>query len=150
MTDLTTPDLNTPDLTASLQELVDYHAVEQVLLRYASAIDIKDYVTLRACLADDIHAEYGDAIVDGGDNLITWIDGMTATKTWQHHFLSVYHVDFVSPTEAKTLTYHTSIQIDEAAPGVATKIVARYHDKVCKIDGLWKITYKFMEIGWAG
>ena len=42
---------------------------------------------------------------------------MTATATWQHHMLNVYHVDFVSDTEATTLTYHTSHQTTSDGAG---------------------------------
>src|SRR5689334_12138114 len=96
----------------TLRQLLDRQEIVDLLLRYASTIDAKDYTTLRSLFTEDIHAKYGDdVVVDGADNLLEWIDGMTKTATWQHHFLNVYHVDFVSDTEAKTLTYHTSHQI---------------------------------------
>ena len=52
-------------------------------------------------------------------------------------------------TEATALTYHTSHQVKTDAPNVCTKIVARYHDKLRKEDGAWKIADKVMEIGWV-
>ena len=39
------------DLEQVVRSMADRAAVEQVLLRYASAIDIKDYATLRSCSA---------------------------------------------------------------------------------------------------
>ena len=136
------------DLEQELRALVERAAIEQVLLRYASAIDIKDYTTLRTLLCDDISARYGDVEVEGGDALVEWIDGMTVDNSWQHHYLNVYHVDLVSDVEAKALTYHTSHQTKTATPNVCTKIVARYHDTLRKVDGSWKIADKYMEIGW--
>src|SRR5690349_21887839 len=101
----------TGELAPGLQQLIDRQEIVDLLLRYASSIDAKDYAMLRSLFTEDIHAQYGeDVIVDGGDALLQWIDDMTKTATWQHHFLNVYHVDFVSETEAKTLTYHTSHQ----------------------------------------
>ena len=136
-------------LEDKVQYLMDRQQVVDVLLRYASTIDTKDYVGLRATLTDDVHGNYGGAEVDGGDNLLAWVDSMTATKTWQHHMLSVYHVDFVSSTEARTLTYHTSHQIDSEVPGSTSRIIARYKDTVRKQDGVWRISDKLMEIGWV-
>ena len=135
--------------TATLARMLDRQAIVDLLLRYASTIDAKDYTTLRSLFCEDIHAKYGEVEVDGADNLVQWIDGMTADVSWQHHFLSVYHVDFVSDTEATTLTYHTSHQTKSASPNTCRKIVARYYDTVHKVDGTWKIADKYMQIGWA-
>ncbi len=138
----------TEDLETALRQLLERQAVEDVLLRYASAIDTKDFATLRSVLCDDIHAEYGPDVADGADELVKWIDAATADFAWQHHLLTVYHVDFVSDTEAKALTYHTSHQIRTATPNRRTKIVARYRDTVRKeADGTWRIADKNMEIG---
>lgn len=137
------------DLDTALRELLERQAVEQVLLRYASTIDAKDYVTLRSLFCEDVRGQYGDVVVEGADELLQWIDDMTATKTWQHHLLSVYHVDLVSETEATALTYHTSHQTDSEAPGRCSRIVARYYDTLRKVDGSWKIADKVMQIGWT-
>jgi SnoaL-like domain len=139
----------TEELAPALRRLLDRHEIVDLLLRYASTIDAKDYVTLRSLFTDDIHAQFGDTIVDGGDELLQWIDDMTKTATWQHHMLNVYHVDFVSETEAKTLTYHTSHQTTADAPDRCRKIVARYYDTVRKVDGRWLIADKHMQIGWT-
>lgn len=137
------------DLDGALRQLLERQAVEEVLLRYASAIDSKDYSTLRSLFCDDIRGQFGDVVVQGGDELLQWIDGMTVDRDWQHHLLSVYHVDFVSDTEARALTYHTSHQTTAGVPDRCTRIVARYTDTLRKVDGAWKIADKVMEIGWT-
>jgi hypothetical protein len=137
-------------LSPELQRLIDRQEIVDVLLRYASTIDAKDYVGLRATFADDVRGQFGEhTVVHGADELLRWIDEMTATATWQHHMLNVYHVDFVSDTEARTLTYHTSHQTTADAPGTCRKIVARYYDTVRKVDGRWVIADKYMQIGWT-
>ena len=133
-----------------MSDLTDREQIVDLLLRYASTIDAKDYVTLRSLFTEDVRGQYGeDTIVNGADDLLQWIDDMTKTATWQHHMLNVYHVDFVSDTEAKTLTYHTSHQITSDAPNTCRKIVARYYDTVRKVDGRWVIADKFMDVGWV-
>ena len=133
-----------------LRRRLDRQEIVDLLLRYASTIDAKDHVALRATFAEDIRGQYGeDTVVHGADNLLQWIDDMTRTATWQHHMLNVYHVDFVSDTEATTLTYHTSHQTTSDAPGTCRKIVARYYDTVRKVDGRWVIADKYMQIGWT-
>jgi hypothetical protein len=61
--------------------------------------------------------------------------------------LSVYHVD-IDGDEATALTYHTSYQITRDRPDEAAMIVARYHDRLVRVDGRWLIREKRMEIGW--
>ena len=131
-----------------IRAMAEKSAIEEVLLRYASAIDIKDYPTLRSLFCDDIRGQYGSVVVEGGDELLKWIDEQTADTAWQHHYLNVYHVD-VDGDSASALTYHTSHQVKTATPNQCTKIVARYHDKLRKQDGAWKIADKVMEIGWV-
>ena len=136
--------------TNALQELVDRQAITDVLYRYASSVDRKDFTTLRGLFADDARARYTTvAELEGADNIVKWIDDMTVDKAWQHHLLSVYHVDFIGPDEAETLTYHTSHQTTTGDEGSVTLIVARYNDRLRRIDGSWKIVEKVMQPGWA-
>ncbi len=134
--------------TAELQELLTFHQVSQVLYRYASSVDARDFETLRGLLADDATARYGDhSPVEGADAIVAWIEGATRGRPWQHHLLSVYHVDAVGD-EADAVTYHTSHQLDESDPETVIVIVARYADRLRRIDGAWKIVSKEMDIGW--
>ncbi len=104
---------------------------------------------MRSLFTDDAHGIYMTvADLTGADEIVKWIDGMTADKAWQHHKLTVYHIDFTGPDEASTLTYHTSHQTDVGDEGAVTLIVARYRDKLRRVDGRWKITEKIMEPGW--
>jgi ketosteroid isomerase-like protein len=132
-----------------LRRLIDRQQISDVLYRYASSVDYKDYATLRSLFTDDAHGVYADvADLTGADEIVNWIDGMTVGKSWQHHKLTVYHIDFTGPDEASTLTYHTSHQTDIGDDSSVTLIVARYRDRLRRVDGTWKITEKIMESGW--
>jgi len=132
-----------------LRQLVDRQQISDVLYRYASSVDYKDFTTLRSLFTDDAHGVYMTvADLTGADEIVKWIDGMTADKSWQHHKLTVYHIDFTGPDEASTLTYHTSHQTDAGDESAVTLIVARYRDKLRRVGGTWKITEKIMEPGW--
>jgi ferredoxin len=132
-----------------LRRLIDRQQICEVLYRYASSVDYKDFATLRSLFTDDAHGVYMTvADLTGADEIVKWIDGMTADKSWQHHKLTVYHVDFTGPDEASALTYHTSHQTDVGDDSTVTLIVARYRDKLRRVGGTWKITEKIMEPGW--
>jgi len=152
VTDPTVPQgssAGSPVTSAELRELIDRQHISDVLYRYASSVDYKDFVTLRSLFTDDAHGVYTTvADITGADEIVRWIDGMTVGKSWQHHKLTVYHIDFTGPDEASTLTYHTSHQTDVGDDGSVTLIVARYRDRLRRVGGTWKITEKIMESGW--
>jgi 3-phenylpropionate/cinnamic acid dioxygenase small subunit len=131
----------------ALQELIDFHQVSQVVYRYASTVDAKDWPTLRTLFLEDATAKYGDySELTGVDAILDFITTASERREWLHHLLSVYHVD-VDGDEAVALTYHTSHQIEPGGTVVGL-IVARYRDRLRRVDGGWKLTRKEMEIGW--
>jgi ketosteroid isomerase-like protein len=137
------------DLEKAVQELLDRQRIQDTLYRYASTIDDKNLKELRELFVDDAVGQYGDgAPIHGADAIVAWIDEMTVDCAWQHHKLTVYHVD-IDGDEARTLTYHTSHQTTTADPDVVTVIVARYRDVLRRVGDGWKIADKVFEIGWA-
>jgi 3-phenylpropionate/cinnamic acid dioxygenase small subunit len=132
----------------AVQDMLDRQAITDVLYRYASSIDHKDYDGLREVLADDARAKYGDRDwMEGADAIVEFNRHYGASQSWQHHLLSVYHVDITGDT-ASTMTYHTSYQTSADDPNTARVIVARYYDQLRRTDGRWKISSKEMKVGW--
>jgi ketosteroid isomerase-like protein len=133
------------DLRA-LQDRID---ITDALYRYSSAIDSFDLDGVRSLLADDVWAQYGNLDpVEGGDAVVEWIGGATSTIVWQHHLLSVYHVDVDGDT-ATALSYLTSYQEFTHEPNVAKTLVARYHDELARTPDGWKITRRVAEFLWG-
>jgi len=138
------------DLAQRLLVQLDRTEATDTLYRYCSTIDRRDMVGLRATLADDIRARYGNGDwIEGADNLVKWIDSASCDTLWQHHLISVYHVDLAGD-EASALSYHTSHQMFDHDPDVAVAIIARYHDRLVRTMSGWKINEKVMEVLWAG
>ena len=134
---------------ARLAAVLDRATITDMLYRYASCIDRRDNEGIRAVLADDLWAQYGNADpIIGGDEVVKWIDEFTKNCLWQHHFLSVYHVD-VEGDSAKALVYHTSHQLFEDDPSTVHVLVARYHDELRRTDGSWKISKLVFELLWG-
>jgi ketosteroid isomerase-like protein len=130
-------------------ELQDRAAITDVLYRYASTIDRFDWDGTRATLSDDLVAQYGngDAVV-GGDAVAGWIATACADVVWQHHLLSVYHVE-VDGDHAKALVYHTSYQAFRADPDAAKLLVGRYHNELRRETDGWKISRLVLELLWG-
>jgi ketosteroid isomerase-like protein len=134
------------DTIRALQDRTD---IEEVLYKYSSAVDSFDKAGVRSCLADDIHATYGNAeAVTDPDALADWIADATATCVWQHHLLNVYHVK-IDGDQANTVSYLTSYQVFEEDPKAAIILVARYHDGLRRTADGWKISERVMELLWG-
>jgi hypothetical protein len=134
---------------SAVRLLQDRMDVTDVLYRYASSIDAFDQAGLRGVLADDLWARYGNADpVVGGDAVASWIGKYNATVVWQHHLLSVYHVD-VDGDAAKALVYHTSYQVFEDAPDTAKLLVGRYHVELRREPGGWRISRLLLDVLWG-
>jgi ketosteroid isomerase-like protein len=127
----------------------DRAEITEMLYRYASAIDRADYGTVRALLADDIWAQYGNAEpLHGADAVIGFFNEFAAGCLMQHHFLSVYHVD-VDGDRARALIYHTSHQLFERAPGIVHVLVGRYRNELRRTAQGWKISRLVLEVCWG-
>jgi hypothetical protein len=132
-----------------LQLLQDRLDVADTIYRYASCIDTWDSKGLRAVLADDLWAQYGNSEpVIGGDKVADWIASATTDLVWQHHLLSVYHTEIEGDT-AKALTYHTSYQLPKDDPTTVVVLVARYHLQLRRGDNGWQISRLVFEILWG-
>jgi ketosteroid isomerase-like protein len=129
----------------------DRLAVTDTLLRYCSSVDVKDFDTVRTLFADDATASYGGSDwIQGADTIVAWLRAMTAEQAYQHHLLSVYHVDLdETGDEATALSYLTSHQVGSADPDTVLQLVSRYYDTLRRVDGAWKIVKKEYVIGWA-
>ena len=133
----------------AVRRLQDRAEITDVLYRYASTIDLFDRDGLRSVLTDDLWAQYGNAEpVSSGDAVAAWIGDATANVIWQHHLLSVYHVE-VDGDRASALVYHTSHQVFEDDPDTAKLLVGRYHNELRREGEGWKISRLVLEILWG-
>ena len=134
---------------AAIRALQDRMDITDVLYRYASTIDRFDLEGMRRVLADDLWAQYGNADpVVGGGAVAAWIGEAIASVVWQHHLLSVYHVE-VDGDRASALVYHTSHQVFEDDPDTAKLLVGRYHNELQREHDGWKISRLVLEILWG-
>src|SRR3954451_23603323 len=133
----------------NLHVLADRMSITDVLYRYASCIDMWDPDGLRQVLADDVSVTLGNAApVIGSANVIQAMWERNHTALWQHHLLSVYHVD-VDGDSAKALVYHTSHQVFSEEPETVRVLVGRYRDDLARDPTGWRITKLVLELLWG-
>jgi 3-phenylpropionate/cinnamic acid dioxygenase small subunit len=125
---VTTPALNADDRL----EIAD------VLVRYASGIDQRDWDLFRTCFTVDCHADYGDiGVWNGIDELTAWMD---AAHQGAGHTLHRITNQAVVPTEdgAAARCYVDAIVM--AADNLAgVRAVGFYDDELTRTDQGWRI-----------
>lgn len=118
-----------------IAELVDRHAIHQVLLRYARGLDRLDNDLVRACYWDDAIEDHGH-FVGAPDAFIRWADGTTLLfETTQHAILN--HVCDLKGEEAFCETYYHFTGVTAEGPNFLS--TGRYVDHLAKRGGEWRI-----------
>jgi hypothetical protein len=125
------------NLTAmSIDELLDRHAIQQVLLRYARGLDRLDNALARSCYWDDAIEDHGH-FVGTPDDFIAYADRTTLMfEAVQHAILN--HLCDLRGDDAYCETY---FQFTGVTAGAAPNFVStgRYVDHFQKRDFEWRI-----------
>jgi 3-phenylpropionate/cinnamic acid dioxygenase small subunit len=119
----------------------DHDLITDVLVRYATGIDTRDWDLFRTCFTDDVQADYGPAV-----GLWTDVDAITEYMDVMHrdmldtkHFLSNFVIE-VSGDTASASTYVHAILVVTNDPLTWYEPVGRYEDRLVRtVDG-WRIS----------
>lgn len=126
-------------MNAATLSLDDVRGIEDVITRYASGIDRRDWVLFRTCFAEDFHAEYGafgtwsdaDAITRSMEEMHA---GMGATL---HRLSNIVAAATAGGAKARTYVDAILTGLDPADP--VRRGIGYYDDELVRIDGGWKI-----------
>ncbi|MFE7226371.1 nuclear transport factor 2 family protein [Nocardioides sp. NPDC057577] len=116
--------------------------IQDVLFRYARAVDRLDYDAIAACYFDDaidVHGGYtGNAA-----GLVEDIRQRHRTIDSSQHFISNVLIDFVDDDTAKVESYCLCFLRQKPAPGATEQDLAvircRYVDRFERRDGRWAV-----------
>ncbi len=137
---------------ANVQLLLDREDISQVLYRYATAIDTRDWDLLATCFSEDLEADFrafgGREVVKGRD---TWlaairstIEGLDAT---QH--LTANHVHTVDGDEGTLVAYLQAVHRLDTARSDPEYTVGGYYtcDMVRTAEG-WRMRRYSLAVTW--
>ncbi|MGA2519312.1 MAG: nuclear transport factor 2 family protein [Acidimicrobiales bacterium] len=117
----------------------DREEVVAVLIRYARAVDTKDWELLRTCFTQDATCDYGDiGSWRGADDLVVFMRdahlGMGPTK----HLVTNFQVD-VTGERASSLSYVHAVTVLASHPDDWIDTVGSYDDQLHCGPGGWQI-----------
>jgi 3-phenylpropionate/cinnamic acid dioxygenase small subunit len=113
--------------------------ITEVLVRYASAVDGRDWDLLRSCFTSDCRAEYGGlGAWQGVDALIAFMVDAHARMGPSLHRISNAAIT-VTGDRASARTHVDMVGMSpDGASGVTS--IGRYDDELVRMDGGWRIT----------
>jgi ketosteroid isomerase-like protein len=124
--------------------------VTRVLVRYAHAVDARDYDAVAACYWPDAHDEHADF---SGDAVayVAWLrEVLPPITTLTHQFTNVL-VEVHSPVAATSSAYCTNTLVFAGAagePDTHTTSCLRYVDRFEQRDGEWRIADRRVRTDW--
>jgi 3-phenylpropionate/cinnamic acid dioxygenase small subunit len=134
----------------ALQQLLDERAIVAVCVRYATAIDDRDWDRLRSCfLLDAVGIYHPDRPLIGyqaiGDAIRTAVTPLTRTQ----HLVTNFAVD-LQGDEASSSCYLHAQHVREGLPGGEKFVIAgRYVDRFARTPDGWRIRERRLDRWWT-
>lgn len=138
------------DQAAALSKLLDEREIQQVLFRYAQALDQKDWALLATCFLESAIGEY---------EMIGRLEGYAAIEkvcrkaleplSHTQHLIGNVLIS-VDQDEARSSCYFHAQHVRPDFPGGSMNIIAgRYEDQLVRTDVGWKIRERKLSVLWT-
>ena len=121
----------------------DRVAIADVIVRYATAIDRRDWALLRTCFTEDCASDYGS--IGGWSN----VDDLTAFMTNAHAGMgNTLHrmTNIVASVDGDTATgrayVHVVLQLDRQNPSTVYEAFGFYDDTFVRAPDGWRIAQR--------
>lgn len=135
---------------AAVQLLLDRAAVRDVILRYAAAVDRRDFDGLRSCFTPDVEGEFGGEWRSGRDALIEFISGVAYFHTTMHMMGNAFveiSGDRASLQSYAMLTHHGTREDGKEWQFNVSN--GRYCEGLVRTGKGWRIRERGAEPAWA-
>jgi hypothetical protein len=147
------------DTSETDPRLEDRFRIEQVMRRWARAVDRRDWPLVRSVFHPDATDDHG--MYKGGiDGLLDWLDARHAWISKSMHVLGNISIEFAGPDLSLCESYVVAYQQYDASAGadpghikaalgervepadlpIDVVMPARYVDEVTRRDGVWRIS----------
>jgi 3-phenylpropionate/cinnamic acid dioxygenase small subunit len=121
----------------------DHDLITDVLVRYATGIDTKDWTLFRTCFTDDVQADYGEGVGSwtGVDAITEYMTVMHADMVDTKHRLTNFVID-VDGDSATASTYVHAVLVVTHDPLTWYEPVGRYEDRLVRTPEGWRISHR--------
>lgn len=136
----------------TLRDLTDRQAIVDTVVRYAVALDAKDWAAARACFADEVIADYGDLRGTASERLRA--DDFIALRRAALAHLTTHHLsaNHLVTLAGDTAECTSAMVIHRLDPGRAADnafdTLAHYTHTLARTPAGWRITAVHQAIAW--
>lgn len=125
-----------------LQTLLAEREITHALIRFARAMDERDWDVLRTILVDDATSDVGTGPLEGSEALIACIRSYLDACGRTQHLLGNILVD-VTGDEAVSKAYVSDMHLSADPDSELTfATLGDYHDRWQRIDGTWRMVHR--------
>jgi hypothetical protein len=128
----------------------DILKIQQLIARFATSFDVKDWNGLQACLTESIDTDYSDLrgtppeTIAAADYVQQRRDSLDHLKL--HHLVSNYEIDFSNPS---TAACRASMIVWRSAGEEEFTSHCVYNFQLSKQHGEWKISGIMQKVLWS-
>ncbi|MBE7324756.1 nuclear transport factor 2 family protein [Nocardioides sp. Y6] len=127
-----------------LDELASRLEIQNVIARYAHAVDRRDFDTVRECYHEDAYDDHG-RYKGGLDGLIDYMHALAAKLVSTYHLMGTPYIEVDGDT-ARVETF--SIYRRELIGDAPVLSGLRYADTFERRDGRWRIAKRLVILDW--
>lgn len=123
--------------------------IQEVIARFATSFDVKDWNGLQACFTESLFTDYSD-LRGSPPQTISAADYVAARRSAQdqmkmHHLVSNYEIDF---TDSNSATCRASMIVWRNSDGEGFTSHCVYTFQLKKLDAGWKISGITQRVLW--
>jgi ketosteroid isomerase-like protein len=133
-----------------LQELADRRAIDDVLYRYAHALDSRDWDLLRTCFTEDAVADYLElgGVNEGREAIVSLCDSVLSGLDASQHLIGTPQAQ-VNGNTATATCYLQAQHVFKGAPGGDHYLVGgTYVDRLVRTNDGWRIEHRELNGVW--
>jgi 3-phenylpropionate/cinnamic acid dioxygenase small subunit len=130
--------------------LADRWDIEEVGVRYATALDTRDWALLATCFTEDALGEYdGIGRLEGATAFVDTCRGALTPLAASHHLLGNFTCR-PKGDEASAAWYFQAQHVRTGTPGGDDYIVAgTYRDRLVRTAAGWRIAERTLSVTWT-
>jgi len=129
----------------NLEDLIAQRDIERQLIKFARAMDNKDWESIKTILSDDVIADFGTGEIQGVDNIINVIRSFLDNCGPTQHLLGNIIID-VSGNKATSEAYVSDMHLSRDSKSELTfRTLGNYRDKWELINSEWLLVHRIKD-----
>ena len=134
----------------ALRRLLDERSIVDVCIRYATAIDDRDWERLRSCfLPDAVGIYHADRTLHGADEIVETIRTAVTPLSRTQHLVGTFVVDVRGDEATSACHLHAQHVRTDVQGGEKYVIAGRYADRFARTQDGWRIRERRLDRWWT-